>query len=163
MVQSRRNPNEIPSVLGFRSMTVLTGSMRPMLKEGDMIITKNIDPSKIKENDVITYKIGYNTLVTHRVVEVVEENGEMFFKTKGDANNTEDQGLIAPKDLVGTHLITIPKLGYVKNFIQKPIGFIALIILPIILLILGELKTILSLDNSKKGSNKDSKDGIEIN
>lgn len=150
MIQSRNNPGMVPSILGYKPMSVLSGSMRPVLEPGDMIVAREINPSNVKVDDIITYKVSENTLVTHRVVEVIDENGKLSFRTKGDANNVEDSSLISQEQLVGTFVFNIPKGGYIANFMRSPLGFGLLILLPIILLLGGELKNLLSINASKK-------------
>lgn len=162
MVQARRNPNEIPSVLGYKPFSVLSDSMTPLFAAGDMIVVKDVPEENIEVGDIITYKVGGNTLVTHRVIEVVEAEGNLQFRTKGDASQSEDQTLVSPQEIVGSLVFIIPKGGYIANFTRSPIGFIFLIIVPIILLILGELKTVLSEEKSKKAK-LDTKDNTEIN
>ncbi|MCC5910824.1 MAG: signal peptidase I [Clostridiaceae bacterium] len=140
-IQARRNPNQIPSVMGFSPMSVLSGSMRPMLDPGDMIITKRPTIENIDIGDVITYRVGANTLVTHRVIDIIIEDDGVRFQTQGDANNTIDQSLVAPEEIVGTYVFRIPQGGYIANFARSPFGFILLILLPVALLIGNELKT----------------------
>lgn len=88
-------------VLDYFSLKVLSGSMEPDIKVGDVVVVKKVDGTDVKAGDVVTYKIGNDVYVTHRVIEVVEEDGKFLFKTKGDANNKEDDGLIKEEDLVG--------------------------------------------------------------
>jgi len=142
-LQTRNNPGKIPSVMGYSPMSVLSGSMRPMLEPGDMIITKSPTVENISIGDVITYRVGDSTLVTHRVIDIITENNEVKFQTQGDANNTIDQRLLTSEEIVGTYVFKIPKGGYMSNFSRTPLGFILLIILPIAVLIGNELITIL--------------------
>ncbi|MTI69372.1 MAG: signal peptidase I [Firmicutes bacterium] len=144
MFQSRKNSDKVQSIFGYKPMSVLTGSMRPNLQPGDMIIAKEIPENKVKLEDIITYKVDRNTLVTHRVIDIVTKDNKLYFKTKGDANNVEDQDLVSSEQLVGVLAFNIPNGGYIANFIRSPKGFLLLIILPIILLLGGELKGILS-------------------
>lgn len=142
LIQSKSNPTHIPSVLGFKTMSVLTGSMRPVLYPGDMIIVKETNPESIKENDIITYRKGLSTLVTHRVVEVVNRDGMLMFRTKGDANNTEDDSLVPSDNVIGSMVFKIPYGGYVSKFVRSPVGFAFFVIIPLILLIGGEIRAI---------------------
>lgn len=130
--------NKSEYILNFAPMKVLSGSMEPKIKVGDIIIAKKVDPLIIKEGDIVTYKMNNNTFVTHRVVEVFNNNNNPYFKTKGDANNIEDSDLVAGEDLVGRLFLKIPQLGYFINFITKPLGFIILFILPVIILLSRE-------------------------
>lgn len=160
-IQARRHPGVIPSILGYKPMSVLSGSMRPLLQPGDMIVVKDVDYENVNTGDVITFKVNETTLVTHRVVDILEENGTKTFRTKGDANNTEDSGLITPEHFVGVLAFSIPKGGYVGNFIRSPIGFMLLILLPIFFLIGGEIKNMLSAMNQDKREDSNHQDNVE--
>ena len=61
-----------PHVLGYRTMTMLTGSMAPEIDPGDVTIVTPIAVSEVTEGMVITYHrpIDDHSLVTHRVVSV---------------------------------------------------------------------------------------------
>jgi len=161
-IQARRNPHVIPSIFGYKPMSVLSGSMRPLLEPGDMIVVKDIKPTDVSNGDVITYKVDETTLVTHRVVNIVETNGEVMFETKGDANNTEDGGLVTSKQLVGALAFNIPKGGYLTSFVRSPYGFVLLILIPIFLLIIGEIKSLSSEVNIKEKNKTIHKDDMKI-
>lgn len=68
--------------------------MIPKYNIGDVILVKKVDTDKIKIGDDVTYngKAGSmnGILVTHRVIDIEENNGEKIFHTKGIANNLED-------------------------------------------------------------------------
>ncbi|AOT70185.1 signal peptidase I [Geosporobacter ferrireducens] len=153
MFQAKTNPQKVPSVFGFKPLKVLTGSMEPVLKPGDMVVTRETEPEEIQIGDVLTYRIEGNTLVTHRVIGIVEENGIVKFRTKGDANNTEDQELIEGKQAIGTMAFKIPGGGMIADFAKTGRGFLLFILLPIFLLIVSELRVIwleLKKVNNKK-------------
>jgi signal peptidase len=162
-IRHRNNPNYIPSVLGYKALSVLSGSMSPALEVGDMIVAKEVNPKSIEVGDVITYKVNEGTLVTHRVIEIVEKDGSTMFKTKGDANNVEDSYLVSTSQIVGVMAFNIPRGGYIADFIKSPKGFILLILLPILILIIEEVKAILSqIENEEGGKDtSDSRDNVE--
>ena len=130
------------SMVKYIPMKVLSGSMEPELKVGDIVVSKAVDSSSIKVGDVITYKMGANTLVTHRVIEVIEMNGSNFYKTKGDANNVEDSDLVSQDNVVGKLALRIPKGGYVVDILTSPIGFIVFFIMPVVVLIGSGIKEV---------------------
>lgn len=74
-------------------------------------------------------------MVTHRVIEIVDENGELFFRTKGDNNNTEDKELVPAENLVGMYQTRIAGAGNIAMFMQSTAGLIICVVLPIVLLI----------------------------
>jgi len=103
-------------------MTVLTRSMEPRLKVGDLIVVKTFNAEKAKVNDIITFKNSNNTLITHRIVDIVDKNNDIFFQTKGDANNINDQALVPKALVVGSLQFHIPNAGYIVNFLKSPLG-----------------------------------------
>lgn len=161
MLQYRKNPNKVPSVFGITSMSVLTGSMRPYLQPGDMIVDRVVKPEEIMAGDIITYKVG-SSIVTHRVVEVLEDSGKLLFVTRGDVNNTDDGKPITEDQLIGKLIFKIPYGGYVARFIRSPIGLLLIIVIPVSFMLIGELKNMLSGGKSKESRNTKSKDSMNI-
>ena len=132
------NKDEVPSVGGVLPLIVLTDSMHPEIDSGDLIICNTIAAEQVKEKDIISFfdPAGNGTsVVTHRVIEIVEENGELSFRTRGDNNNTEDKELVPAKNLVGIYKTRIPGAGHVAMFMQSTAGLIVCVVLPIILLV----------------------------
>ena len=85
IIKSYTNADEVPSVGGYLPLIVLTDSMYPEIESGDLIICHTIDAEDVKEGDVIAFfdPAGNGTsIVTHRVVEIVEEN--MFDTSKNE-------------------------------------------------------------------------------
>jgi signal peptidase len=108
--------------IGFQIYTVVSGSMEPTYHVGSLIYVKKVDPTTLKEKDPITFKLGDNTIATHRIVEIVydEENPKEYkFRTKGDANEDVDANLVEPNKVLGKALFTIPYLGYLATYIQS--------------------------------------------
>jgi signal peptidase len=162
MFQAKRNPGYITSIMGYKPMSVLTGSMRPMLEPGDMIVAKDVKLQDIEVGDVITYRMDHKTLVTHRVAEIIQEDGKHMFKTKGDANNVEDQNLISFDQVIGKFVFNIPKGGYVSNFARSGKGFLLLVVFPAILLIVSELKSLWSEIVKDEKKTAEPEDHMEI-
>lgn len=156
-----RYPGQVPTVLGYSMMTVLSGSMQPVLKPGDMVGIKNTDVDEIKTGDVITYRVDQNTYVTHRVKEIINDSGSKAFKTQGDANNVEDGKPVIKEQIVGRMAFRIPFGGYVAKFFRTPLGFVLFIIVPALYLIVSELRTVLSDIKENKKSSKKEEDNME--
>lgn len=106
-----KKENDI-NILGFRQYMVDTGSMEPQYSVGDLIIIKETPKEKIQVGDVINYTSanGIDT-ITHRVVEILEKDGEIYYKTKGDNNNEEDPDLVNFNKVKGVLVFKISKLG----------------------------------------------------
>lgn len=140
-------------LIGFQVFTVLSGSMEPTYHTGSLIYVKDTDPFEIEPGQVITFMLDEDTIATHRVVEVVpdaEDSAVLRFRTKGDANEAEDSGLVHYKNVIGTPVFSIPYLGYVANYIQNPPGMYIAISAGAILLLLVFLPDIFSGDDEKK-------------
>lgn len=128
--QSKKDPDKVPTIFGITPLTVLTNSMNPNIEAGDIVIIKRVNPSEIKIDDVITFKEIPTKIVTHRVVDIKNDNGKIGFVTKGDNNNVIDTIIVTSDHLIGSLLIKIPKAGFFAKFVTGPIGFILLILIP---------------------------------
>jgi len=119
IVAQLANRNDLPKLFGFSQIIVISGSMQPDIKAGDLIIIK--EQAAYKEDDVVTYRKD-QVLITHRVVEV-NTSGVI---TKGDANNTND-GLATMSDIEGKVVLCIPGAGKFVLFLRTPTGMLAVI------------------------------------
>lgn len=112
-------------LFGMQVFTVLSGSMEPTYHVGSLIYVKETDPKTLQPGDVITFMLDENTVATHRIVDVIpdeEDPSVIRFQTKGDANDAVDGSLVHYKNVLGTPVFTIPKLGYLASYIQNPPG-----------------------------------------
>lgn len=145
-------------IFNFKIYTVLSGSMKPSIQVGSLIYVKEIEEDDIKIGDVITFKLTENTTATHRINDITIEDGQKYFHTKGDANETEDEKLLEYSNIIGKEIFTIPLLGYLSTFIQTPpgsyitiaIGVLLIAILYVIDYITEDKK---ELKNEKKDTN----------
>ncbi|MCL0094497.1 signal peptidase I [Dehalococcoidales bacterium] len=115
-------------------MPVFGTSMEPELKDGSLILIKEIQPTEVKEGDIIVFSIppmvreayNYPPVIAHRVVRVITEPA-LAFRTKGD-NTGEDPFTVRPQDIKGTVSQQIPYLGFPLLFFQSREGLIFIII-----------------------------------
>lgn len=138
IVRSFTNPDEVPSVGGFLPLIVLTDSMYPVIESGDLIICHTEEPENVKVGDVIAFfdPAGNGTsVVTHRVLKVIETEDSVEWITKGDANNAADAIPVPATKLVGVYQSRIPELGNVVMFMQTTTGLIVCVVCPILLLV----------------------------
>ena len=139
IVKSYVNPDEVPAIGGVSPLIVLTDSMLPEISSGDLIIAERIDPSEIKVGDVISFfdpAGNGSSVVTHRVIEIVTEDGKTQWRTRGDNNNTEDKVLVPFENLVGIWTGTrIAGAGSVAMFLQTTPGLIVCVGCPLVLLV----------------------------
>lgn len=135
-----KKENDI-NILGFRQYMVDTGSMEPQYSVGDLIIIKETPKEKIQVGDVINYtsENGIDT-ITHRVVEILEKDGEIYYKTKGDNNNEEDSDLVNFNQVQGVLVFKISKLGTIIKKMLTENGIIIIFAFIILLYLRDEKK-----------------------
>ena len=143
IVKGWTNQDEVPTLFGYAPMIVLTDSMAgehdDCFNSGDLIFVQTVKAEDVQKGDVISFfdpQGNGSSVTSHRVVEVMNENGKISFKTKGDANNTEDKEPVPAQNLVGTYTgFRIAGAGNVAMFMQTPWGLIICVVVPIMLLI----------------------------
>ncbi|MEM2286158.1 MAG: signal peptidase I [Ignisphaera sp.] len=108
-------------LLGYQISVIASGSMRPTLEVGDIILTIQTPAEKIREGDIIHYiRAGLNTPIAHRVIETKRTGGTIIIVTKGDANNAPDEPiLVTPTQKLWKVIFTIPKIGWVSIILKE--------------------------------------------
>ncbi len=111
----------LPLLTGVDSpFTVVTsGSMRPTLEVGDLLIVVGADPYDLKVGDIIVFRVPWSSsLIVHRIIRIdMSVNGPIFY-TKGDNNALPDPGFRTPKDIYGKVVLRIPYLGSALELLQ---------------------------------------------
>jgi signal peptidase len=107
----------------YQTATVLTGSMRPTMPEGSVVLTTPVPARDVRVGDIITYRIPVEDrrIVTHRVEEVLRGGDSPVVRTKGDANKDPDTWVA---ELTGGTVwkvrAAVPKAGYVFEWLRRP-------------------------------------------
>ncbi|MFL6157649.1 MAG: signal peptidase I [Marmoricola sp.] len=107
----------VPRIGGATPYTILTGSMRPHLPPGTLVVSRPVRTADIGVGTVITYQreSGRPDVVTHRVVEVgQDELGRPRWRTRGDANPVPDADWVRPVQVKGALWYSVPQLGRVN-------------------------------------------------
>ena len=145
----------LPLKGNIKLLTVLSGSMEPTIKTGSVILMKPMPAYKV--GDIITFGEMTQTTVpkTHRIVSTEIINGVQYYATKGDANKSEDASKVKFEDIKGKVIFWVPFMGYAVSFIQTKRGFLLLIIIPCILIIIGEaLKIVKNIREDDKDNSQ---------
>lgn len=111
----------VPRVGGGTPYVVETGSMRPEMPPGTLVVTRPVDPGEIAIGDVITYQIvsGQSRVVTHRVIATgIDATGQPRWRTQGDANEVADEGWVLPVQVQGRKWYAVPLLGHATSFVS---------------------------------------------
>ncbi len=139
IVKSFVNSEETPDFAGIVPMIVLTDSMYPDIKSGDLIFSKTVDAQDIQVGDVISFyapQDNYETIWTHQVIGITEEDGVIYFETKGTNNITADAKPVPENYLVGRYSgIRLAGMGSVAMFMQTLPGLIVCVVVPILLFV----------------------------
>jgi len=118
-------------LFGYSGFTVLSGSMQREIPEGSLVITKSVDPATIQVGNDITFIRQDNTIVTHRVISIVQDttgNKSLGFQTQGLENPEPDQEIVHAGNVIGVVKATIPQLGYIMSYILTHIGLVFVIL-----------------------------------
>jgi signal peptidase I len=132
-----------PTAFGFETFSVYSGSMEPAIKVGSLAVIKGMPSTQFRPGDVITYRTPNqpDVVITHRIVSIVQtEDGRRQYRTKGDANQTEDIVFIDPGAVLGKVQYSVPYAGYVVEFSKGVTGRLLLLVLPAVLLLIDFLR-----------------------
>jgi len=114
-----------PQILGYQTLTMLTGSMSPLISPGDVVVSAPIPVEKVRVGDIITYHIPVqdHRVETHRVVDVMRTaDGAVTVQTKGDANNGVDPWVATLNgDVAYKEVASIPYLGNLIRLLREPV------------------------------------------
>ena len=133
--------------------TILTQSMYPTIKAGDVVITYKEDNNKYNDGDVITFVSEQNggITITHRVDEVYNVNNSYSYKTKGDNNNAPDNEITSGDNVLGKVVVKVPKVGYIQQFLVSKTGWIVAVILPCLGIVIYDILKLFK-HTARKGS-----------
>lgn len=112
-----KQTGEPVTLMGYRPVYVLTGSMEPYMKTDGIVITKAYDGSEpLQEGDVVTYHVedeeGKTLVITHRIYQM-NEDGTII--TKGDNNNVPDAYPITAENIEAK---AVKPLNWVANLVH---------------------------------------------
>jgi signal peptidase len=140
-VASRFSPPNQYTVFGHPVMSVLSGSMGPTIKTGDLIYDdaiSNTEAAHLRVGQVISFRQGKDVF-THRIHAIEKVDGSTAYQTKGDANGAPDQPLVVPSQIVGLYQAKVPYGGYILNALHKPFTLVLLLASPLLWLLSGWL------------------------
>jgi signal peptidase I len=133
----------VPRLLGWRTVTVLSGSMAPAYPVNTVLAIDPVDPAEVHKGDVIAFATEADRpMVTHRVVAIERNAGGLSFITKGDANEAADRDAVTASAVRGRVVFGVPYLGSFVRATHNPIGFAVILVLPAVLLIGQQARSI---------------------
>lgn len=141
------------SLFGYRIFTIVTGSMEPKLKVGDIVLVKSTNFDKIKIGDYLTYEGVREELkdkvITHEVVDIIDEDGKKVFYTKGIASKLIDPA-VYENQVYGVVTYKFFILSVMHKIITNVFGFILCIVIPLLYIMAVEIKSLVDEKNKAK-------------
>ena len=130
-----------PRVLGWHFVVVAGGSMEPTIGFGSVAVMENINPASVEVGDIVMYKDPRNgKVVTHRIVKVSDDGQQLT--TRGDANNTTDEGTLPRAAVRGNYLFAAPEVGRFVHWMGTRQGYLSIILGPGLVIVGLELVSI---------------------
>lgn len=127
----------LPTLFGFETLIVASGSMGRTLPIGSAALTRAIEAEAIETGDVVSYRHNdHGETTTHRVVAIDHQPGQVVFTTKGDANANVDPEKVVVSGRIHRVEHVVPLAGHVIRHARTPYGGVGLILVPILGLIL---------------------------
>lgn len=141
-----------PLAFDARPLTVLSGSMEPELRAGDVVLARSIPALEARPGDIVTFRApaaavttagaGGRPLITHRVRRMEARGRKVVFVTKGDANNTVERWQVDADETVSRAEVRVPMLGHAFAFAGSGGGTVVLVVLPLLALAVLEVAAI---------------------
>lgn len=132
------------NLFGYKAFIVLSDSMKATdFDAGDLVLVKEVDPTTLKEGDIIAYisqnTANYGETVTHKIRRLTTDaNGDPGFVTYGTTTDTDDETIVTYPYVLGKYQKCIPNVGAFFQFLKTTPGYIVCILIPFLALILME-------------------------
>jgi len=129
----------VPST-GFQAKSIATGSMRPAIPVGSLVIIHKVPLNQLQVGNIVTYTKSVNppVTITHRLFSKTTKNGIPYFVTKGDANAEPDPA-IPGGAIIGRVILVAPGVGSVATFTKTPLGLVIIVVIPGLAIITDEI------------------------
>lgn len=152
----------VPMLGNVGIMNVATESMVPTYNVGDLLLIKKTNTADLKKGDVITFYSTDPTIYgqpnTHRIDSIDDSGNQRVFYTKGDNNPAVDEYSVMESAVVGKVERKIPVIGKAFKLMQenKPLFFV-LIILPLIVIVVFDIRNVFQKAKEVNEDNEESK------
>lgn len=144
-----RDNQNVSNIMGYTPLVVKSDSMAPTFRAGDLIFIKKCDTSTLKEGDIICFHTIIDNeyaLNTHRIQKIEEVGDARSYTTLGDNNNgIADTHIISDGDIVGKYVGHLQNAGKVMDFLSSSIGFLIVIVLPMLLFFIYQVYNLIMI------------------
>lgn len=155
------------NIFGYKFFIVESDSMAATdFAAGDVVVIKDTDAGSLKKEDIISF-VSQNSenqgeIITHKIRDIaVDERGNPVFITYGTTTGATDESVVTAENVVGKYRFSVPKAGYIFNFLKTPLGYILLILIPFLILIGYQVSKCIKL--IKKYKQEKLKENIVLN
>ena len=126
----------VPSLFRHQVFTVMSGSMSPAIRTGDVVIDARVSPGDVRIGDIVTFRDPEDSarLITHRVRSIRIKGDQVLFVTKGDSSNAVQHWAVAASGTLGRVAYRIPHLGYLLALDRGRLGRLVFLVIPAVLL-----------------------------
>lgn len=126
----------LPLAFHGRPLTVMSGSMTPYIRTGDVVIAMQVAPLDVRPGDIVSFNDPGRggKLVTHRVRHMRRQGPRVNFITRGDANTGVEKWSVRADHKISRTVLRLPKLGFPLVFARTRTGLLALVLVPMLLL-----------------------------
>lgn len=128
--------------LGLRTesplMVVSSESMVPTLNVGDIILVRGVDPRDVTLGTIIIFHSpnSYDMPIVHRVIQIENDAGTIYFRTKGDHNPGPDGWRVPSANLMGVYVAKIPYVGILSLELRGPLGATLIVVLVALIILI---------------------------
>ena len=133
---------------GHRLETVRSGSMTPTYGVGSLLVVSPVDPSDVRVGMPLSFVTPDDTIETHRVIQVMQSDTGLSFRTRGDANRNADPEPVPASAVRGSVKWSVPHIGEVMRWLAWPRGFLVLVVTPLLALLVYE-----AVERARRDSN----------
>ena len=144
-----RDNQNVSNIMGYTPLVVKSDSMAPTFSAGDLIFIKKCDTSTLKEGDIICFHTIIDNeyaLNTHRIQKIDTVGDVRSYTTLGDNNNgITDTHIISDGDIVGKYVGHLKNAGKVMDFLSSSIGFLVVIVLPMLLFFIYQVYNLIMI------------------
>ena len=135
--------------------------MEPTIKTGQVVVGKETNIEDLEIGDIVTFNGTKGQLngkvITHRIIDIYEEEGQTYVVTKGDATGDTDDPILAT-DIISVMKFKIPLAGLLIRIISNKFGFFFIILIPLSVIFVKQI-----IDFTKTLKNEESEDNEKLN
>lgn len=149
LVKKYINTQQTPDFFGYKNFVIVSGSMQDTININDLVVIKVANQNELNVGDIISFKKD-GIVTTHRINEIVQEDGETRYVTKGDNNNTVDNEKVIFNEVEGKYQFKISGIGNLADLLQSNIAVIVLVVIIVVNYYLARKREDKSMERKEK-------------